>query len=196
MFYSRLWGTVRKITNRAKMCKDNWLCGISAYNGQKCRKRKRNAQSHSTQYCSWSIWGHVSSIFVPFLFHLENSIPFSKVIDKITIWGTEMVPQITGSNSSFRSFVSGAHLIGQLANWVIGHFFEVELGRGNGSDWHATQRNKFFRPKFAKMAQESWFSAEKIEQKTEVSESKDEHFWSVGRSNLRSANDSPGRWEQ
>ena len=48
---------------------------------------------------------HVSTIFVPFLFHLKNFfVPFSEMIDKITIWGAGMVPQVTGSNSFFGNF--------------------------------------------------------------------------------------------
>ena len=48
---------------------------------------------------------HVSTIFVPFLFHLKNFfVPFSEMIDRITVWGAGMVPQVTGSNSFFGNF--------------------------------------------------------------------------------------------
>ena len=50
---------------------------------------------------------------------------------------------------------SDAHLIGQLANWVIEQIFEIELGRGNGLDWHKTRRNEVFRPQFKKWLEES-----------------------------------------
>ena len=62
-----------------------------------------------------------------------------------------MFPSSKGTTFTLGTFSSDAHLIGQLANWIIDQIFEIELGRGNDLDWHETRRNEVFRPKFAKM---------------------------------------------
>ena len=66
--------------------------------------------------------------------------------------------------------MSDAHLIGQLANWIIDQIFEIELGHGNCLDWHETWRNEVFRPKFAKMGSGEPIFGRKYGTKTEVSE--------------------------
>ena len=68
-------------------------------------------------------------------------------------------------------FFSDAHLIVQLANWIIDQIFEIELGLGNCSDWHETRRNEVFRPKFAKMGPGEPIFGRKIEQKWNKNES-------------------------
>ena len=60
-------------------------------------------------------------------------------------------PRSQGVILSLRTFFSDAHLIGQLANWIIDQTFEIELGFGDCSDWHETRRNEVFRLIFAKM---------------------------------------------
>ena len=50
---------------------------------------------------------HVSTIFVPLLSQcsiLKIFVPFSEMIDKMTIWGAGIIHQVTGSNSFFRNF--------------------------------------------------------------------------------------------
>ena len=44
-------------------------------------------------------------------------------------------------SQSLGNFFSDAHLIGQLANWMIDQIFETELGFGSCSDWHETWKN-------------------------------------------------------
>ena len=60
-------------------------------------------------------------------------------------------PKSLGAMVPVEAFFSDAHLIEQLANWIIDQIFAIELGRGNGSDCHETRRNGprrvDFRPK-------------------------------------------------
>ena len=76
-----------------------------------------------------------------------------------------------GAILPLETFFSDAHLIGQLANWIIDQIFEIELGFGNCSDWHETRRNEVFRPKFAKMGPGEPIFGRKIEQKWNKNES-------------------------
>ena len=69
---------------------------------------------------------------------------------KSYVW--KLFPRSQGTNLPLRTFFSDAHLISQLANWVIDQIFEIELGHGIGLEWHETRRNEVFRPKFAKMS--------------------------------------------
>ena len=77
-----------------------------------------------------------------------------------------MVPQVTGSNSSLRNF-----FLRCSPNWPISYkldnrkFFEIELGRGNGLDWHETRRMNVLGRISQKWAQESSFSVEKWHKK-------------------------------
>ena len=56
--------------------------------------------------CRFSM--NFESMFPPFLFHFcsvwKIFVPFSRMIDKILTWGAEMVPQVSGNNSSVRNF--------------------------------------------------------------------------------------------
>ena len=71
----------------------------------------------------------------------------------------QMVPQVAGRIVPLGTFFSDAYLIDQLANKINEQIFEIELGHGNGSEWHKTlKRNQVFRPKFVKMGR---FSAKK-----------------------------------